>query len=121
MKAATVSVLTPAARKERARRIIAEGIEQLITATIDEGLAGGEWVDQNHSPLPKWKHLELARTGALPSKKHGKQVLIRRDDMNAYLETKGESRGRRLDEEDVTDILERVQTKSARKAAGGRG
>lgn len=106
---AVESVLTPTARKERATRIVAEGIIELVNATIDEGLAGGEWVDQDHSPLGREKHKRLCQQGELPHKKVGKKILVRRDDMNAYIERTGLSRGRRrLAEEDVTDILERV-------------
>lgn len=108
------SVLTPAARKERSIRILAEGIAELVKATIDEGLAGGEWVDQHHSPLGKRRHLELCRTRKLPSQKLGKRVLVRRDDMNAFIEREGMTRGKRLDEEDVVDIVERIESRGRR-------
>jgi excisionase family DNA binding protein len=105
--------LTPEARLERAKRTIAEGISEMIEATIARGVAANEWVDQNHSPLGKRKHLELARAGKLPSKKVGRDVLVKRDDLNAYIQREGISRGRSVDDEDVLEIVERI-------AAGGR-
>jgi excisionase family DNA binding protein len=62
-----------------------------LHALVDEFLdtleqAGrDEWVDQYRSPLGKSKHLSLARRGVLPASKDGKQVLIRRSDIDAYL------------------------------------
>jgi excisionase family DNA binding protein len=105
--------LTPEARLERAKRTIAEGISEMIEATIARGVAANEWVDQKSSPLGKNRHLALARTGKIPSKKVGQLVLIRRDDLNAYLEREGISRSRPTDEDDVLDVVERI-------TAGGR-
>lgn len=102
------STLTPAARKERSIRILAEGIAEFVKATIDEGLASGEWVDQHHSPLGRRRHLDLCAAGKLPSKKLGKLVLVKRDDMNAFIERAGVARGRRAEEEDVVDIVDRI-------------
>lgn len=47
-----------------------------------------EWVDQKHSPLGRKRHLELARTGKLPSSKDGRRVLIRQSAIDAYLAAK---------------------------------
>lgn len=106
-------LLTPQARLERAKRQIAEGISEMIEATIARGVAANEWVDQHHSPLGKRRHLELARKGKLPSKKHGQLVLVKREDMNAYLEREGLTRARPTDDDDVLDVVERI-------ASGGR-
>lgn len=108
------STLTPAARTDRAMRLLRESIVELVKATLDEGNAVAEWVDQNHSPLGKRRHLELARTKRIASKKHGKLVLIRRDDMNAYIEQKGLARGHRIEEDDVVDIIDRVTARGKR-------
>ena len=44
------------------------------------------WIDQDHSPLGKWKHLELAKTGVLKaSKGHRKKVLIKQSEIDRYL------------------------------------
>jgi len=106
-------VLTPEARLERAKRSIAEAVSEMIEATIARGVAANEWVDQNHSPLGKRRHLALARAGKLPSKKIGQLVLVKREDMNAYLDREGLSRGPRPEDEDVLDVVERI-------TAGGR-
>ena len=105
--------LTPEARLERAKRTIAEGISEMIEATIARGVAANEWVDQMHSPLGKRRHLELARTGKLPSKKIGRLVLVRREDMNAFLDREGLTRARPSDDDDVLAVVERI-------ASGGR-
>lgn len=104
------SMLTPAARRERAQRLVIEGVLELVRATIDEGNTIGEWIDQDHSPLGREKHKRLCQKGVLPSRKHGKKILVKRDDLNAYIERAGLSRGRRIEEEDVVDIVERITT-----------
>lgn len=108
-------VLTPEARLERAKRGIAECVAEMIEATIARGVAANEWVDQAHSPLGKRRHLELARAGKLPSKKIGRLVLVKRDDLNAYLEREGLARGTRVEDEDVLDVLERVTASAGRR------
>lgn len=106
--------LTPEARLERAKRTIAEGVAEMIEATIARGVAANEWVDQNASPLGKAKHLKLARTGKVQSKKIGRAVLIKREDLNAYIEREGLSRApASTAEAEVLDIVERI-------TAGGR-
>lgn len=109
MSKAAAATLTPEARAERAKRRIIEGVQELVEATIQLGLAAHEWVDQNHSPFGKRRHLELARTGKIPSRKDGWRVFFRRDDLNAYLEKHGLARGsRHQDEESVEDIVEGI-------------
>lgn len=110
-----VAKLTPQARKERAKRGLAEAVAELVTATIEEGLAASEWVDQRASPLGQRPHLELARSGKVPSRKIVGRVLIRRDDLNRYIEQEGLQRGARADEEDVTDIVEAIVSGSSRR------
>ncbi|MBK6694816.1 MAG: helix-turn-helix domain-containing protein [Myxococcales bacterium] len=44
-----------------------------------------ELVDQHASPLGKSKHLRLVRSGELPAVKAGKRVLVRREDLDAWL------------------------------------
>lgn len=55
-----------------------------LASVLEQG-AGDDWIDQNHSPLGKQKHLSLAKSGKLPASKEGKQVLIRRSAIDAYL------------------------------------
>lgn len=109
-------LLTPEARLERAKRTIAEGVAEMIEATIARGVAAGEWIDQKRSPLGKRRHLELARSGRIPHRKIGRLVLIRREDINAYLEREGIMRGKPVtDDEDVVDVIERVTAASGRR------
>lgn len=110
---ADVTELTPQARLERAKKTIAAGVDELVEARLELASAKEEWVDQNHSPLGHRRHLELARKGTLPSKKHGRRVLVRRDDLNAYLEKHAISRGTREEDESLDDVAEAI-------ARGGR-
>jgi excisionase family DNA binding protein len=45
-----------------------------------------EWLDQNRSPLGRRRHLALVREGKLPGHKDGKRVLVRRRDLDSYIE-----------------------------------
>ncbi len=47
--------------------------------------AGADWIDQYSSPLGKRKHLRLCREGVLACRQDGKQRLVRRADLDAYL------------------------------------
>lgn len=99
--------LTPQAQLERAKRRIGDAVLEIVQATIRQGLAESEWVDQESSPLGRRRHLELARRKVLRSTKEGRRVLIRRDDLNAYLESKGLASAR-TDEEDEGAVLDRI-------------
>lgn len=100
--------LTPDARLERAKRRIAEGIDELVDAKLALSGASAEWVDQKSSPLGRKKHLRLAREGKFPSRKEGRQVLVLRSDLNAYIEREGLARGTCNEDEDVSDILDTI-------------
>lgn len=115
-RAKTTPTLTPEARLEHAFGLIRNGIVEAVKATIDAGHAVGDWVDQNHSPFGKRKHLDLAREKKIPSRKVGNRVLFRRDDVNAYIERHGLRGGKRTDEEDVVDIVESLEAAAARPA-----
>lgn len=100
--------LTPEALRERALRKIIEGQSELVRAEIAIAANANDWVEQKHSPLGRRKHLQLAREGAFPSQKHGKRVLVRRADLNAYIEKHGIARGEQSETEEVDDILDTV-------------
>lgn len=110
-----VEDLTPEAKAERAERMIAAGVRELIAAELARGAGASEWVDQNHSPLGRRIHLRLAREGRLPSRKVRRRVLILRKDLNAYIEREGLARGHRPEDEDVSEIVDRIV-----KGKGGR-
>jgi len=61
-----------------------ELIDELLDAV--ERSTPSEWVDQKSSPLGRRRHLTLARTGVLKSTKDAGRVLIRRVDIERYLE-----------------------------------
>lgn len=90
------------------RKLLDDAVREIVRDEL-ERLGHGEWIDQNTSPLGKRKHCELARTGKLPAKKVSGRWLVRRDDMNAYIQTHGISRGR-SGEEKADDILSRWRT-----------
>lgn len=45
-----------------------------------------DWVDQKSSPLGRRAHLEAVRDGRLVGRKVGKRVLVRRSEVEAYIE-----------------------------------
>ena len=59
-------------------------IDELVDAI--EAVSVPDWVDQKTSPLGRRRHLTLARTGVLKSTKDAGRVLIRRVDIERYLE-----------------------------------
>jgi excisionase family DNA binding protein len=69
----------------RATRLIAAGIVELVRLEFSKGNTAADWIDQNSSPLGRRRHLELVRSGALAASRSGKRVLVRRSDLDAYL------------------------------------
>lgn len=101
--------LTPEARRERAKRLIADGIAELIEATIASGVAANEWVDQKTSPLGRDRHLRLVREGKLPARKVGRRVLVKKADLDAYFDREGVVRGpKRTEAEEVVGMVDRL-------------
>jgi hypothetical protein len=104
-----MSDLTPEARLERAKRTIAEGVIELVEAKLELVGTESEWIDQSKSPLGRRRHRDLARLGKLPSKKLGKRILIRRSDINAFLDREALSRGDTIkDTDDVSHVVEEL-------------
>jgi hypothetical protein len=50
------------------------------------GEQGGGYYDQHDSPLGSRLHCRLVRCGALPGFRAGRRVLVRRSDLDIYLE-----------------------------------
>jgi hypothetical protein len=48
---------------------------------------GADWIDQTRSPLGRELHCELVRSGVLPGCKVHRRVLVRRRDLDAYIES----------------------------------
>ena len=78
--------LSPDARIDAAKRLLVEAIDQLVEARLAKGAAASDWVDQDASPLGRDRHLRLVRRGVLPATKDGNRRLVRRVDLDAYLE-----------------------------------
>lgn len=110
-----MSDLTPDTKLERAKRQIADAIADAVEAILERGVAAAEWIDQDTSPLGKSTHLALARSGKVESRKVHRRVLIKRADLNRYIEERAEKRGdNRHDDEDVSDVLDRVLASAGR-------
>lgn len=105
--------LTPDARIARAKRMIADAVGEMIEAYTAKGVTANEWIDQFSSPLGQHRHLRLAREGKLRATREGRKVLVRRSDLNAYLEQHAElAAPKPVEDDDVEDMMLRI--------AGGR-
>lgn len=100
--------LTPEARIARAKRVIADAVDDLVEAKIAKGLTASEWVDQKSSPLGKTRHLRLVREKKLKGVREGTRVLVRRADINAYLERRAEAAPVVEDDEDVDAMMKAI-------------
>ena len=58
---------------------------------------------QHDSPLGRRQHLELARSGAIESYKVGRLVLVRRDELHRFIESRATTSSRIKETED--DVL----------------
>lgn len=99
---------------------LAQGLELALVSVrklIDES-DPDEWVGQEHSPLGRRRHCELARGGAFPSARrvHG-HWLVRRKDLDAFIESHARpSSEKASDAEDIAaELAFRAPTKGGRK------
>jgi hypothetical protein len=67
--------------------------------------AGEDWVDQRSSPLGSRLHCRLVRSGALPGYRAGRRVLVRKADLDQYLEGHRIAPTERRDEANEIDQL----------------
>ncbi len=70
---------------------LGSALEQHIRAIVREEIQAtsaqdDDWVDQTSAPIRRKKFLELVRQGELQGRKVGRQVLVRRSELDAYLE-----------------------------------
>lgn len=98
----TENTETPKARLERAKRSLANAVSDLVEAHVALA-AMPEFYDQNTSPLGRSKHLRLAREGKIPHIRHGRSVLVRREDLDRYL--RDTNVAPRSEVEDVDDMV----------------
>jgi len=70
------------------RERVATLVGQLLDAMSerDDGSTGDPWVSQHESPLGAKLHCRLVRSGALPGSKVGRRVLVRKSDLDGYIE-----------------------------------
>lgn len=74
------------ARKRLAGWALLHALETFIAELLAcRNASADDWIDQDHSPLGKWRHLKLVREGTIPGHKSGKKILIRREDLDEYL------------------------------------
>lgn len=103
--------MTTPADIARAHKLIAEG--HLLLARAAESNAATDYYDQNNSPLGKRRHLRLARDRVLPSSKVGRQVLIKRADLDAWLaEHQTYAKPESTEEAELAAIADRIATRS---------
>jgi excisionase family DNA binding protein len=77
--------LAPPAGADDLFRLLANLLAPYLSRSGGEvGLA---YYDQGNSPLGRRQHLDLVRRRLLPGHKVGRKVLVRRDAVDAYLET----------------------------------
>lgn len=86
-----------------------------IVSAIEIHSGGTEWVDQHESPLGKRRHLEAVRRGDLKGRKEGRRVLVRRAEVDAYLERNAVAT--KTDTEDADDVLREMGLRSVRRSA----
>src|SRR5690242_17979187 len=79
-------------RVRLAAATLARALESYVVellAAHTSGASASEWIDQDQSPLGRWKHRQLVRDGELEGHKVGKQFLVHRNVLNAYIERHG--------------------------------
>jgi hypothetical protein len=79
--------LSPRVERELAASALLAAIDRYIRVAIRAPSQAEEWVDQHTSPLGKRAHLEAVRSGKLRGVKHGRRILVRRAELNSFLES----------------------------------
>jgi excisionase family DNA binding protein len=77
--------MTPRMRRDMAARSLVTALDEYVRERLGDMAARSDWVDQYSSALGKRAHMEAVRIGELPGVKHGRRVLVRRADLDAYL------------------------------------
>jgi hypothetical protein len=107
---------------DRAERDFRELLHALSDAVADHLAHAGhsdEYYDQESSPLPAHIHTLLVRTGALPGFKVARRVLVRRDDMHAYIaQHKVEPNVRRTTPDSEAIAIEQLLERAGVRRAG---
>lgn len=93
----------------------------LILDSIKRLKVGEDWVDQASSPLGKRAHLEAVRSGKLRGHKVNGRVLVKRADLDAFIERHGSSakvlpRQEDIDRDELDEVLA-YKPKTRRRSA----
>lgn len=67
-------------------RAILHQLADAIGDVVEQSTEASKWYHQGSSPLHKTTYLRLARSGRFESFKVGSRVLVRRADIDAYIE-----------------------------------
>ncbi len=70
-------------------KVLAPYLQEYLRSRAD---SAPPYYHQADSPLGKRRHLELVRRGVLAGHKAGRLVLVRRDDVHAYIEARNATR-----------------------------
>lgn len=87
------------------KRALVDAIEEFISAKIEAHTTAAEYYTQEDSPLGRRRHCRLARTGALKARRVGRDWLVRRGDVEAYLESHGRPSP---DVDTVANVIRRI-------------
>ncbi len=100
---------------------IADAAMAFAEAVIKAVQSPAEWVDQTTcAPMSKRRYLALCAEGALPARKDGRRVLVKRSDMEAYLDkhprlTREQETGEGSAEQELAKAMGLRPVKKARK------
>jgi excisionase family DNA binding protein len=100
------AVLPPKVRRELAARALVGALDEYVREIVRDIVNAGDWVDQHTSPLGKRAHLEAVRRGDLRAAKHGRRVLVRRADLDSFLESHSVKRRRPASEVDPKEPID---------------
>ncbi len=93
-------------------------IDRIVDA-LEKAPRPDDWIDQEHSPLGKQKHIDKVRMGEIPGVRDGKQYLVRRSDLDAYLaKRKGDVRPLKTEASAAAEEAATRDARAARIAAG---
>jgi hypothetical protein len=81
------AALPPKLRRELAARALLGALDEYVREVVRVAVSEDDWIDQHASPLGKRAHLEAVRRGDLRGTKHGRRVLVRRSELDSFLES----------------------------------
>jgi hypothetical protein len=64
-----------------------EDVRRIVRDELARDERGDDWIDQIHSPLGRRTHCALVRRGTVPGVRLHRRVLIRRRDLDKYIES----------------------------------